>query len=61
MADLSIWVVIPAYNEQQVIGQVLRELVDHNRSFNIVVVDDGSKDETAKEAAKFRFTCCGIR
>jgi glycosyltransferase involved in cell wall biosynthesis len=49
----SIWVVIPAYNEQQVIGGVLRELIEQNKSFNIVVVDDGSKDETAREAAKY--------
>ena len=49
----SIWVVIPAYNEQQVIGGVLRELIEQNKSFNIVVVDDGSKDDTAKEAAKY--------
>ena len=54
MANLSIWVVIPAYNEQQVLGGVLRELVEHNPSFNVVVVDDGSADGTAAEAARIR-------
>ena len=52
MTDLSIWVVIPAYNEQQVIGKVLRELVDYNRALNVVVVDDGSVDGTAEQVAK---------
>jgi glycosyltransferase involved in cell wall biosynthesis len=54
MTNLSIWVVIPAYNEQPVLGNVLRELVEHNPSFNIVVVDDGSTDSTAEEAARQR-------
>lgn len=49
----SIWVVIPAYNEGQVVGGVLQELIEQNKSFHIVVVDDGSKDETAEEAAKY--------
>lgn len=52
MACPSIWVVIPAYNEQKVLAGVLQELLDCNPSFNIVVVDDGSSDNTAAVARK---------
>ena len=51
MADESVWVVIPAYNEAEMLGQVLTELAEHNRSYKIVVVDDGSSDQTAAIAA----------
>jgi glycosyltransferase involved in cell wall biosynthesis len=51
--DQMVWVVIPAYNESQVLKEVLGELRDYNRSYNIVVVDDGSSDETASVASGF--------
>ena len=44
----DIFVVLPAFNEAAVIGDVVRELVTHHP--NVVVVDDGSSDETAVEA-----------
>jgi polyprenyl-phospho-N-acetylgalactosaminyl synthase len=40
-----IWVIVPAYNEQEVIGNVTRQLTTAYR--NVVVVDDGSTDHTA--------------
>ncbi len=52
MNGSSIWVVIPAYNEEQVLEQVLAELRGCNPSYNIVVVDDGSSDRTAEAAEK---------
>jgi len=43
-------IIIPAYNEGQIIGEVLRGLKDYLRSQNfvyeIIVVDDGSTDNT---------------
>jgi polyprenyl-phospho-N-acetylgalactosaminyl synthase len=53
---LRVAIVIPAYNEAKVLGDVVsqtRKALDKS-SFNyqIVVVDDGSADETAQEAAK---------
>lgn len=45
----EIWIVVPAYNEARVIRNVLTGLRSHYR--NIVVVDDGSIDGTAAEAA----------
>ena len=46
-----IWVIIPAYNEAQVLGEVLQELIEHNSSYHIVVIDDGSSDNSADVAA----------
>jgi len=48
MADDSVWVVIPAYNEEKRIGSVLRKTKRYAR--RILVVDDGSSDKTAKVA-----------
>ncbi len=49
-----IWIVIPAYNEQRAIGDVLRKLLQF--PYNIVVVDDGSADKTYQECLKFPVT-----
>src|SRR4030042_6397841 len=47
-------VVIPAYNEEKRIGKTLREvnryLEKQNYEYEILVVDDGSKDDTVKVA-----------
>src|SRR5262249_14478570 len=43
-----VWVVVPAYNEAQVIGEVIAGLIAY---FNhVVVVDDGSVDRTGERA-----------
>ncbi len=46
----EIFAVIPAYNEETNIRNVISETKDYIS--NIIVVDDGSKDKTAKEAKK---------
>ena len=51
----SVAVVVPAYNEQKVIVQTVTSLLasEHTNQFEIIVVDDGSTDETfitAREA-----------
>ncbi|MDF1599738.1 glycosyltransferase family 2 protein [Mesorhizobium sp. YIM 152430] len=38
----NVWIVIPAFNEGEVLGDVVRSAVA--RGFSVVVVDDGSKD-----------------
>ncbi len=43
-------IVIPAYNEAKVLTQVLSELINYFSADNIVVVDDGSVDETYQVA-----------
>src|SRR3989344_8746244 len=43
------WIVIPAYNEEKVIQDVIREIQAAGYR-NIVVVDDGSADQTYEKA-----------
>jgi len=57
MNDLFLSIVIPAYNEEQRIAssleRILRYLKPRGRPFELVVVDDGSEDQTADIARKF--------
>ncbi|MEI8096966.1 MAG: glycosyltransferase family 2 protein [Candidatus Moraniibacteriota bacterium] len=43
----SIYILIPAYNEEKVIGSVISDLKSHGYN-NILIVDDGSKDKTVE-------------
>lgn len=56
-------VVIAAYNEEKVISATIRSVLDtdYPGTFEIIVVDDGSKDETAKEVQKLAFVDNRIR
>jgi glycosyltransferase involved in cell wall biosynthesis len=47
--NMSIWVVIAAYNEAKVIARVVGDVA--RRGYHVVVVDDGSADDTAAQAA----------
>lgn len=55
--DLS--VVIPAYNEEKRLKDGLKNALDwlqnSNKSYEVLIVDDGSKDETVKEAIQLAF------
>jgi glycosyltransferase involved in cell wall biosynthesis len=44
----GVWVVIAAYNEAAVVAGVVRPLID--AGYAVVVVDDGSRDATARRA-----------
>lgn len=46
-----IFIVLPTYNEEQKIGCVVRDLFKHGY-INIVVIDDGSTDNTVGEATR---------
>ena len=46
---MSVWIVMPAYNEEQTIGKVLDSL-KREGWYNIIVVNDGSRDRTAAVA-----------
>jgi glycosyltransferase involved in cell wall biosynthesis len=46
----STLVLIPAYNEGGRIGSVLKGMKDYNPLFDVLVVDDGSNDDTRREA-----------
>lgn len=49
----GILIVVPAYNERQSISGVINDLTSHGYK-NILVVDDGSSDNTAKAIPKNR-------
>jgi glycosyltransferase involved in cell wall biosynthesis len=44
--------VVPAYNEASTIAHVIRALHDRAPEFDVLVVDDGSTDETASAARR---------
>ena len=39
--------IVPAFNEEETIGEVVAEVLDYDASFEVLVVDDGSADATA--------------
>jgi len=51
LQDLS--VIIPACNEEETIGKVLGELFSSGRCYEVIVVDDGSTDQTFVVASAF--------
>ena len=52
---MKILVVIPAYNEEANIERVVKNLIDNYPQYDYVVVNDGSKDQTAEICKKNHF------
>jgi len=51
---LKTYIIIPAYNEAEFIGETLQSLIDQSRPADkIVVVDDGSTDNTPEIVSEF--------
>ena len=46
----EVTILLPAYNEEGVIGETIRKIRALHPDFEILVVDDGSSDNTMKEA-----------
>jgi glycosyltransferase involved in cell wall biosynthesis len=46
----GVWIIVPAFNEAQVIGDVVADL--RSQFAHVVVVDDGSRDSTADVALR---------
>ncbi len=44
--DLRLLAIVPAYNEEGMIGRVVRDIKRQAPDFNVLVVDDGSIDKT---------------
>lgn len=47
---MNLIVIIPAYNEERTVGEMIRECRMNNVECRIVVIDDGSKDRTREVA-----------
>ena len=45
---MSKLIIIPTYNEKENIENIILEIFDLEESFNIIIIDDGSPDGTAK-------------
>lgn len=55
-------VIIPAFNHNRFIGQAIESVLNQNfSSLEIIVVDDGSIDETATAVQKYSHRICYIR
>jgi glycosyltransferase involved in cell wall biosynthesis len=50
MDKKNVSVIIPAFNEAESLGSVIRQIADLHPDFEIIVVNDGSTDETASVA-----------
>ncbi len=48
----KVLIMIPAYNEEKTVGDVVKSVIDLHPDFEVVVIDDGSDDGTAKNAAE---------
>jgi glycosyltransferase involved in cell wall biosynthesis len=51
MENLNVSVIIPAFNEEETIGDTIREITTLYPGYEVLVVNDGSTDDTGKAAA----------
>lgn len=62
---LQLSVIIPAYNEEKRLPSTLESvhsfLSESEKTFEIIVVDDGSSDGTSKVVKEFAVDHCGVR
>ncbi len=52
ISDYKVLIIIPALNEGRAIGRLVQEIRELHPSVSILVVNDGSKDDTAPEALR---------
>jgi len=48
----NLLIIIPAYNEEGRVGQVVRDVTSTLPGADVLVIDDGSADNTAAEAVQ---------
>ena len=49
---MTVSIIIPAFNEDKTVGNVIKAVKSLNYIYEIIVVDDGSQDNTAQVAEK---------
>ena len=52
MSESTVSVIIPAYNEGDIIANIVNRIKSLHPDFDVIVVNDGSSDDTAAEAQK---------
>ena len=52
MSDTKVSVIVPAYNEGAIIADIVKRIKSLHPEFDVIVVNDGSTDDTAVEAQK---------
>jgi len=52
MNESKVSIIIPAYNEAAIIGNIVSDIKTLYPDFDVIVVNDGSSDDTAAEAQK---------
>lgn len=50
MNKLKVSVIVPAFNEAQTVGDVIKEISNLYPDYEVIVINDGSKDDTASVA-----------
>jgi glycosyltransferase involved in cell wall biosynthesis len=58
--DTRVLVVLPALNEGPSVGGVVRDVLSRYPGYDVLVVDDGSTDATADEAARAGALVCSL-
>ncbi len=55
MSNSLISVVIPAYNHEKFVGAAIESVLEQSyQNFEIVIIDDGSTDQTAKVVQSYK-------
>jgi glycosyltransferase involved in cell wall biosynthesis len=52
MTDKNVSIIIPAFNEEAIIGEIVSDIIAQYPDYEIILIDDGSQDATAAEAQK---------
>ena len=52
MSETTVSIIIPAYNEADIIADIVQRVRSLHPDFDVIVVNDGSTDDTALEAQK---------
>ena len=56
MRSIDVSIIVPAYNSEMYIGRCIRSLLSQSfnkENFEIIVINDGSKDDTKKILTPF--------